>query len=74
MKTSTPTVQGFDVQCVGLVDVDVAGGRYAVTASGPAAGISINLYEQGDNVGVAALTEAKFSNTTTLLVNATYII
>lgn len=56
----------------GLVDLNVAGGYQGFVAVTIANSFSMPLDEWGDNVGVAALTDADFSNTSSIFINGHY--
>lgn len=58
----------------GSLDLDVAGGYYYVSANLASAAQVLTLQENGDNVAIAALTDADFGNTSSITVSIQYMV
>lgn len=58
----------------GLLDLDAAGGYYYVSANLASTAQVLTLQENGDNVAIAALTDADFSATSSITISIQYMV
>lgn len=58
----------------GSIDLDVAGGYYYLSANLASASTTLTLQENGDNVAIAALTDADFGNSSSITISIQYMV